>query len=129
MSDTENMADGPRPLVKNVVTCGLLLTSMDDLRQLSLMKPAGDISVSVFLAFDDLQSIMDAVTKAFNAADDKAMILATEVELPFMPFPIEKFFGGELSTAAFTKLKGWFLTRGPSKVKLPDFPAPNGTAH
>ncbi len=105
----------------NIITVGALLASMVEMRELSLLKPHAPIAVRVFLAFDDLQSVMNAAIKAFNAADDKKPILDTEVELPFQPFPIEQFSGGDLSPSAFMKLKGWLLTRGPSAVRLPTF--------
>lgn len=91
------------------------------MRELSLLKPVSAISIQVFLAYDDLQKIMDAIVKAFNAAEDKAAVMQAEVELPFQPFPIEQFSGEGLSTAGFVKLKGWLVTRRPSETKLPTF--------
>lgn len=120
-------AAGPVPMRlkdmdPNTISAGKLIDAMGALQELSLMRPASGISIQVFLAFDDLQRLYDASMKGLNKAKDKLAVLETELELPFQPFEIEKFTGDSLSPAGFTKLKGWMVTRGASKVKLPVFP-------
>lgn len=107
----------------NKVTAGQILASLEEIRELSRLKPNAAIALHVYLGFDDLQAIINAITKAFNSAagEEKGVVMETAVELPFQPFPIEQFSGGDLSASAFLKLKGWLLTRTPSQVKLPEF--------
>ncbi len=134
MSQTENSPENAGPIPRrltemepNKVTAGAVIAGMEALRELSQMRPISSIAIPFHLAFDDLQRITDAVVKGFNGAKDKAAVLETEVELPFQPFEIEKFTGDALTPASFALLKGWVLTRGESKVKLPVFP--DQTAH